>query len=81
MLTHLADSGDIERDADVVLFPISSDVLRQQGMHNLQSYPGDAVIVVAKNRNGQTGIAPARWRGPTASYHAPTNHLSVVGGQ
>lgn len=80
LLTHLADSGDIERDADVVLFPVASDVVRQQGMHNLQAYPGDAVIVVAKNRNGQTGIAPARWRGSTASYHAPAGHLSVVGG-
>jgi replicative DNA helicase len=79
-LNDLADSGDIERDADVVLFPIASDVIRQQGAHALQAYPGDAVVVVAKNRNGQTGIAPARWRGSTASYHAPTGHLFAVGG-
>lgn len=80
-LQDLADSGDIERDADVVLFPIASDVVKQQGAHALQAYPGDAIVVVAKNRNGQTGIAPARWRGSTASYHAPPVHLSVMGGE
>lgn len=62
-LSDLRDSGQIEQDADMVLFPLQAELL---GV-DLQ---GAACLVVAKNRNGRVGVAPLRWDGPTASYRA-----------
>jgi len=62
-LAHLRESGAIEQDADVMLFPrrFSNDV----GEDN-------AEIIVAKNRNGPTGVIPVEWCGSTASFKNKT---------
>jgi replicative DNA helicase len=62
-LSDLRDSGHIESDADVVLFPVRGE---QFGIES----PSAAALVVAKNRNGRVGVAPLGWHGPTASYGA-----------
>ena len=55
-LAHLRESGAVEQDADVILFP------RRDG--------DDAEVIVAKNRNGPTGTVPMDWHGSTASYRS-----------
>lgn len=70
-LHHLRESGDIEQDADVVIFPIPADVLRAQKIApNLRAAPGAAVLQIAKNRQGSIGEVAVRWNGPSMRYSA-----------
>jgi replicative DNA helicase len=54
-LSDLRDAGEIEQDADVVLFPW------WEGTPPALGGPFDAEILVRKNRNGPTGEAPIIW--------------------
>lgn len=58
-------SGEVEQVADLIVFPIIAGKTEHRGV------PADsAVLLVAKNRNGETGAAPCRWHGPTAAFLA-----------
>ena len=54
-LHHLRDSGSIEEDADVILFPYRPHA------HDDSKPVDEAEIIVAKMRNGPTGVIPVRW--------------------
>ncbi len=54
-LADLRESGAIEQDADVVLF------LHRPEVYNPEDDPGDAQVIVAKNRNGPTGTVKLTW--------------------
>ena len=58
-LANLRESGSVEQDADIVLFPYR--------FKNALGHD-DAMVIVAKNRNGPTGDAPMAWVGCSASY-------------
>jgi len=60
-LAHLRESGAIEQDSDVVLFPYR---FNENGVDK-------AVVIVAKNRNGPTGDAPMHWNASSASFESP----------
>lgn len=62
-MSHLRESGEIEQAADVILFPV-----RAERVGLKLDDPQEAVVVVAKNRNGACGVAPVRWHGATSSY-------------
>lgn len=49
-LADLRESGAIEQDADIVMF------LHRPEMYDPEDHPGEAEIIVAKHRNGPTGI-------------------------
>ncbi|MDN3505440.1 MAG: replicative DNA helicase [Rhabdochlamydiaceae bacterium] len=51
LLSDLRESGSIEQDADVVMF-----LLRHE-YYDKNDRPGQAELIVAKNRHGQTGTA------------------------
>lgn len=53
-LSDLRDSGSIEQDADVVLFIHREDKYQKEGQSDR---PGIAKIIIAKHRNGPTGMA------------------------
>jgi len=53
MLSHLRESGAIEQDADVVLFLAPHKPTEAAG--------NNASLIVAKNRNGETGPIPLDW--------------------
>jgi replicative DNA helicase len=70
MLSDLRESGSIEQDADVVLFIYREDVylkkeewMAQHPDRPAGQYPaGIAQLIVAKHRNGPTGVVEVRFR-------------------
>jgi replicative DNA helicase len=76
MLSDLRESGSIEQDADVVLFIYREDmyVRREEweAMHPdrvNEPYPaGKAQIIVAKHRNGPTGVIEVRFRDAISKF-------------
>lgn len=71
MLSDLRESGSIEQDADVVMFIYREDIYvtrEEWELRNFdQPYPeGITKLIVAKHRNGPTGVVHLRFR----------NHLS-----
>jgi replicative DNA helicase len=57
VLTDLRESGALEQDADVVLMLHRDDYYNEETEH-----PGEAELIVAKNRNGDTGIIPLKFQ-------------------
>ena len=76
MLSDLRESGSIEQDADLVMFIYREDVYVSPddwaGMNPGEpggAYPGGkAQIILAKHRNGPTGVVDLRWIARTASF-------------
>lgn len=54
-LADLRESGSIEQDADVVMF------LHRPAAYDPEDRPGEADLIIAKNRNGPTGFVSLAW--------------------
>ena len=54
-LSDLRESGAIEQDADVVMF------LHRPEAYDPEDRPGQADLIIAKNRSGPVGIVPLTW--------------------
>lgn len=69
LLSDLAESGAIEREADIILFPFREGYYTGD-KHNSQ--PSDNVVDldVAKHRNGETPVIPLIWDGPSMTFRA-----------
>jgi len=71
-LSDLRESGSIEQDADIVL------LLYRPSYYDLLNNPnatdnGQAEVIVAKNRNGSTGIVKCLWDREAMSFSDPIN--------
>jgi replicative DNA helicase len=67
MLSDLRESGSIEQDADVVMFIYREDVYVSredwESRNPIDPYPeGITKLIVAKHRNGPTGVVHLRFR-------------------
>lgn len=60
-LSDLRESGSLEQDANVVLFIHRPEVYADER-------PGEADLIVAKNRNGRTGIVPLQFEKSTVTF-------------
>lgn len=71
ILSDLRESGSIEQDADIVMF-----IYRESEYHKSedpQDWPPDldprqAKIIVAKHRNGATGVIDLHWEETLATF-------------
>lgn len=71
MMSDLRDSGEIEQDADVILFPYRPAAYCKKcrdrvddGSHNYREHQGEAEIIIEKQRAGERNISvPACWIG------------------
>lgn len=62
-LTELKESGQIEQDADVVLFPFRPDYYKDE-----RADTEEAVVIIAKNRHGKCVDIPCIFSGPQTRY-------------
>jgi replicative DNA helicase len=64
MLSDLRESGSIEQDADVVMFPFRPQYYEQEQM-DIES---DAELIISKNRHGSTVTIPVTFEGRYTKY-------------
>lgn len=64
-LADLRDTGVIEQDADMILFPF------RPWVYDDTEDPKKAILYVEKNRNGPTGEVPMRWNPALTLYENP----------
>ncbi|RRC95395.1 replicative DNA helicase [Schaalia canis] len=62
MMADLRESGSLEQDADIIM------LLHRPAYYNEDDRPGEADIIVAKHRNGQTKTIPALFQGHLARF-------------
>ena len=68
MLSDLRESGSLEQDADVVVFLYRPEYYGITETENGTSTEGFAEFIVAKQRNGGTGIVPINFQHETMQY-------------
>ncbi len=68
MLSHLKESGSIEEDANMVLFPYRPEHYGIDEFEDGTPTAGRALILIAKNRGGRTGAVFTEFRGNKALF-------------
>ena len=66
-MSDLRESGDIEQDADIILFPYRPSV------YDEEINPREAKLIIAKNRNGACGSIPLTWIGEQYRFDNPAD--------
>lgn len=74
ILSDLRDSGNIEQSGDKVLFVYRDDYYDAD-----TKKPGVAEIIVAKNKNGPTGMIELGWNGSATTFYSLTKRSDGVG--
>lgn len=64
MLSDLRESGSIEQDADIVMFPFRPQYYEQEQVY----VENDAELIIAKNRHGSTITIPVTFEGRYTKY-------------
>lgn len=68
MLSDLRESGSIEQDADMVLFLYRPEYYGLTEDEQGRSLAGVGEVIIAKHRNGETGIVPLRFIGKYVKF-------------
>ncbi|CAJ0698710.1 replicative DNA helicase [Ralstonia holmesii] len=75
ILSDLRDSGDIEQDADVVMF-VHRPEMYEPNNPDLKGY---AEVLIRKQRNGALGDVPLHYKGALTKFEEWTGPLPVIG--
>lgn len=67
MLSDLRESGAIEQDADIVAF------VHREHEYDYTKPKEEAEFIIAKNRDGETGIVKLTWKGEYTHFVDPEN--------
>ena len=62
MMSDLRESGSLEQDADIIM------LLHRPEYYNSEDRPGEADIILAKHRNGETGTIRVLFQGHMARF-------------
>lgn len=68
-LSDLRESGSIENDADVVMFLYRQDYYEEKEGKETMTRPNEADVIVAKHRNGPTGVVTLYFQSDQTSFH------------
>jgi replicative DNA helicase len=68
MLSDIRESGSIEQDADIILFPFRQNYYDRQPLE-----VEDAELIVAKNRHGEVGMIPVTFTPSRTLYQEISN--------
>jgi len=71
LMSDLKSSGDIEQDADLIIFPYRESVYCddcKKGTCTIDKHSKRGEAIVAKQRNGETGTVKMMWHGEITSY-------------
>lgn len=82
-MADLRESGSIEQDADVIVLLHREDYYHTQDPDWRLDNPdkvGLAELIVAKQRNGPTGVVKLRWDDRTTRFRAFEPHAAAPGG-
>ena len=83
LLSDLRESGSIEQDADMVLFLYRPEYYGITEDEQGRSQAGVGEVIIAKHRNGETGIVPLRFVGKYVKFtdleesFMPQNSFSI----
>ena len=80
MLSDLRESGSIEQDADMVLFLYRPEYYGLTEDENGQPTAGIGEVIIAKHRNGETGVVPLRFIGKYVKFADLDNDFAAFGG-
>ena len=69
MLSDLIESGAIEADADVVIFPYRAEYYGAQVDQDGNSVIGMAELIIAKNRHGEIGTIEVGFKKEVTKFH------------
>ena len=70
-MSDLRESGAIEQDADIIMFIYRDEYYNQE----TTTRPGEADVIIAKQRNGSTGTVPLSFQGE----YTPFSNLARPG--
>jgi replicative DNA helicase len=73
ILADLKESGDLEQDADVVVFPY------RPGFGKKDADQTASELIVAKNRHGRYGVVQTKWEGALTKYTEIKPDVEYVG--
>ncbi|TZF83866.1 replicative DNA helicase [Pedobacter sp. BS3] len=80
MLSDLRESGSIEQDADMVLFLYRPEYYGLTEDENGQPTAGIGEVIIAKHRNGETGVVPLRFIGKYVKFADLDNDFAAFNG-
>ncbi len=80
MLSDLRESGSIEQDADMVLFLYRPEYYGLTEDEEGRPTAGVGEVIIAKHRNGETGIVPLRFVGKFVKFVDLEDEFSGMGG-
>ena len=80
MLSDLRESGSIEQDADMVLFLYRPEYYGLTEDEEGRSTAGVGEVIIAKHRNGETGIVPLKFVGKYVKFTDLDEDFTGMGG-